>query len=147
MPQTGNDIIDALAQDIITRLKTLDKVKDNTIYLYDTNDVLYERKKLTYPAICVTYNNLTARGDSKGQFGYYTFDLWIIADRDRNNRVDGEGLIIGTGCLTDIRRLFMKDQECQTAANGRKWEFVLERKVVYRVWICPKQCVFDSPAP
>ncbi len=123
------DLITSLANDLTTRLNTLSDLSSETVYVYDTNDVLYERKKLQYPAICIVYNNMTAVGTDKGKSGFVVFDLWIIADRDRNNRVDGEGLLLGTGILTEIRRLFYRTQECQRAPNGRPWEFVSERPV------------------
>ncbi len=123
------DLITALVNDLVARLNTLTELCSETVYVCDTNDVLYERKKLQYPAICIVYNNMSATGDDKGRSGFVVFDLWIIADRDRNNRVDGEGILMGTGILTEIRRLFYRAQECQKAPNGRPWEFVSERPV------------------
>ena len=46
------DLITALANDLTARLNTLSDLSSESVYVYDTNDVLFERKKLNSFRVC-----------------------------------------------------------------------------------------------
>ena len=122
------DIIQDLADDLLARIETLTEIKGGPLYLYDVEDMLFEkgRKLFKTPGVAIIYNS--GVGTDKGRSGDLAFDIYVCAGRDRQDRVNRSVKQIGTSILSQIRSLIM-GEECNKTPAGRNWVWVLERPV------------------
>ncbi len=120
----AHDVIDSAANDLVARIQDL--VDSEALYVYDVEDMLHEKSRVNIPNMSVLYSGMTKTGNKAADA---TFDVYVCAGRDRENRVDGLAKGTGTGILADIRNRIMNTTFCSPSPTGHKWEFISERPV------------------
>jgi len=121
----SHDVIDAAANDLLARIQPL--VESEALYVYDVDEMLHEKSRLSLPNMSLVYAGMTPTGNKAADA---TFDLYVCAGRDRENRVDGLAKITGTSILADIRNAIMKTTFCYPpTATGHQWRMGPERPV------------------
>ncbi len=120
----SHDVIDLAANDLLARIQPL--VDSEAVYVYDVDDMLHEKSRNNLPNMSVLYSGMNRTGNKAADA---TFDVYVCAGRDRENRVDGEAKGAGTQILADIRDAIGNVSFCYPAPSGHKWVFVSERPV------------------
>jgi hypothetical protein len=137
----AHDIISELITDITTKMATVTAIKDKIIYMYDGDDLLTEQVKLSFPAIGVVYNNMSAISDDRNQgktglAAVVTIDIYIIGGQQCVEKISkATGVKMNTTEFLEQIRDTIKLTKPMTGTGasqvpvsqaGRIWTFVME---------------------
>lgn len=127
--------INALRDDLVTKIQTVAEVADSTVALYDQDALLNKEEKLGLPCVGVVY--VTTRGaddgSKSGMAATVIFDIYVIGGSACKE--DEEVVGVSTLLLLDSVRDAIK---CTTPVDAssapiaqarRKWQFMMEAPI------------------
>jgi len=121
----ANPVDDAM-QDLITRIKALPEVGDQTLYVYTQEKLLNETEGLEFPAVGVIYGGMFRAGEQKqGRMQTLQGDVVLtMGDLCQATYGDADDKPAATELLDKIRNQIIA--ECSPAPGGHKWDFQFE---------------------
>ena len=123
------DVVSVAIADIISRIRTINAVKKQAVYIYEQDELLNTETKLGYPAVGVMYAGLQGKTDSSktGLAADITIDIFLIGGDlcDAKMFAKDELKPTSTSLLADIRDA-IKCRPHEPTYAQRKWKFVFE---------------------
>lgn len=143
MTTKQEDVVQALAEDIDTLLKTITELKDATQYVYFSDQISITQQKHALPVVIFNYAGMRLSNRHHEIF----FDLYLVAKAESNSQVtDSPDKLLATELLQRIRKA-MGCEKPQTAQQ--RWvleselpDFGVDDRLIYRQrWMTTYQII------